>query len=87
MLAQAAEHAPDELQTGRRASSLERASTALDEALRGGGLHYDALAESPDAAEVSAAVNDPAFTVAGDRIEAYKHPGLRPLTPRAARWY
>lgn len=45
---------------------------SLDDALRAVGYDYDALASSEAGPTVAAAVNDPAFGVAGDRIEAYK---------------
>lgn len=45
---------------------------SLDDALRSVGYDYDALAESDQGPVVATAVNDPAFGVAGDRIEAYK---------------
>lgn len=45
---------------------------ALDAALRPVGYDADALLDSPAGPEVVAAVNDPAFAVAGDRIAAYK---------------
>ena len=37
-------------------------------------------ASRPTAPRSSAAVNDPAFTVAGDRLAAYQQPGLQPLS-------
>ena len=45
---------------------------ALDAALEAVGYDFDALATSSAAAEVTAAVNDPAFTTAGDRLTAYR---------------
>jgi hypothetical protein len=45
---------------------------ALDEALAAVGYDFDALAASPASAEVTAAVNDPAFTSAGNRLSAYR---------------
>lgn len=45
---------------------------ALDATLAEVGYDFDALAASGAAAEVTAAVNDPAFTVAGDRLNAYR---------------
>jgi hypothetical protein len=45
---------------------------ALDAALAAVGYDFDALATSSAAAEVTAAVNDPAFTAAGDRLTAYR---------------
>lgn len=45
---------------------------ALDEALAAVGYDFDALAASPASAEVTAAVNDPAFTTAGSRLSAYR---------------
>lgn len=44
----------------------------LDAALAAVGYDFDALAASGGAAEVSAAVNDPAFTAAGDRLSRYR---------------
>jgi hypothetical protein len=62
--------APPELQEDT--ALLAAGIAALDDALRSVGYSYDALAESPNGPEVSAAVNDPAFKVAGDHISAYK---------------
>jgi hypothetical protein len=45
---------------------------ALDAALAAVGYDFDALAASGAAAEVTAAVNDPAFTTAGSRLSAYR---------------
>ncbi len=45
---------------------------ALDEALAVVQYDWDALASSPQASAVAAATNDPAFTVAGDRLVAYR---------------
>jgi hypothetical protein len=71
VLRRSAEAAPPELQ--QDAGLLYEGISALDDALRAVGYDYDALASSPEGPSVSAAVNDPAFTVAGDRIQAYKH--------------
>lgn len=45
---------------------------ALDAALAVVGYDFDALAASSEADVVTAAVNDPAFTTAGDRLTAYR---------------
>lgn len=45
---------------------------ALDEALAAVGYDFEALAASEIAPDVVAAVNDPAFTAAGDRLAAYR---------------
>lgn len=45
---------------------------ALDEALTEVGYDFDALAASAARHEVMTAVNDPAFTEAGDRLGAYR---------------
>ena len=45
---------------------------ALDEALAAVDYDFDALAASGAAAEVTDAVNDPAFTTAGNRLSAYR---------------
>lgn len=45
---------------------------ALDAALAAVGYDFTALAATPQAAEVTAAVNDPVFTDAGARISAYR---------------
>jgi hypothetical protein len=71
VLHRAASSAPPELQADT--GLLYEGIAALDDALRAVGYDYDALAGSPSGPSVSAAVNDPAFTVAGDRIQAYKH--------------
>jgi hypothetical protein len=71
VLDQAAELAPDEI--AEDAATLADGVAALNEALAAAGYDYDALAVSPEGVEVSRAVNDPAFTVAGDRLEAYRH--------------
>lgn len=70
VLDQTAAAAPPELQED--IALLVAGIAALDDALRAVGYSYDALAESPDGPEVSAAVNDPAFAVAGEHISAYK---------------
>jgi hypothetical protein len=63
--------APRELQADT--ALLVTGITELDEALRAVGYDYDALSASPQGPAVVAAVNDPQFGVAGDRIQAYKH--------------
>jgi hypothetical protein len=70
LFAQAAEQAPPEVQTD--VGLVLQGLIALDDALRAVGYSFEALEQSPDAAQISAAVNDPAFRVAGDRIEAYR---------------
>jgi hypothetical protein len=45
---------------------------ALNEAMAAASYDYDVLAVSPEARGVSEAVNDPAFTVAGARVQAYR---------------
>ncbi len=45
---------------------------ALDGALAAAGYDFQALATSEAAAEISAAVNDPAFVDAGARLSAYR---------------
>lgn len=45
---------------------------ALDGALAAVAYDFDALAASAASAEVIAAVNDPAFSTAGDRLGAYR---------------
>jgi hypothetical protein len=70
VLDRAAAAAPPELQADT--GLLYEGISALDEALRAVGYDYEALASSPEGPSVSAAVNDPAFAVAGDRIQAYK---------------
>lgn len=45
---------------------------ALDAALAAVGYDFDALAASSEADAVTEAVNDPAFTTAGDRLTAYR---------------
>ncbi len=45
---------------------------ALDEALAAVGYDFDALAASAAREEVTAAVNDPAFAEAGNRLGAYR---------------
>jgi hypothetical protein len=45
---------------------------ALDEALAQVQYDFDTLAAVPQAQAVADAINDPAFTVAGDRLEAYR---------------
>lgn len=70
VLDRAAEAAPSEV--AEDAAVLADGMAALDEALAAVGYDFDVLAASPDAAEVTEAVNDPAFTVAGDRLRAYR---------------
>jgi hypothetical protein len=70
VLTDTAAQAPDELRPD--ITAIAAGIAALDDALRSVGYSYDALADAPNALEVSAAVNDPAFTEAGDRITAYK---------------
>ena len=70
VLTDTAAQAPPELATD--ISLLAAGIAALDDALRAVGYSYDALASSPNALAVSAAVNDPAFATAGTRITAYK---------------
>jgi hypothetical protein len=70
LFADAARQAPPEVQTD--IELVRQGLIALDDALRAVGYSFDALEQSPDAAEIAAALNDPAFTEAGARIEAYK---------------
>jgi hypothetical protein len=70
VLRQAAELAPEQLRADT--ALILEGMTALDTALRPVGYDFDALADAPNAVEIAAAVNDPAFTVAGDRVEAYR---------------
>lgn len=70
-LQRASDAAPEELQADT--ALLVTGITELDDALRAVGYDYDALSASPQGPEVVAAVNDPQFGVAGDRIQAYKH--------------
>jgi hypothetical protein len=70
LFAEAAEQAPPEVQTD--IGLVLQGLIAFDEALRAVGYSFEALEQSPDAAEIAAAVNDPAFRQAGDRIEAYR---------------
>ena len=70
VLARAAERAPAELQTD--VGLVLEGFVALDTALGAVGYSFDALEQSPGAAQIAAAVNAPAFRVARDRIEAYK---------------
>ena len=69
-LHRAADAAPPELVEDT--ALLVAGIASLDDALRSVGYDYDALAESDQGPAVAAAVNDPAFGVAGDRIQAYK---------------
>jgi hypothetical protein len=70
-LGRADDAAPEELQADT--ALLVAGITELDDALRAVGYDYDALSASPQGPAVVAAVNDPQFGVAGDRIQAYKH--------------
>jgi hypothetical protein len=70
VLDEAARTAPAAVQGD--AALLADGVAALDEALAAVGYDFDALARSPEAVEITDAVNDPAFTVAGDRLEAYR---------------
>jgi hypothetical protein len=70
-LQRADDAAPAELQADT--ALLVTGITELDDALRAVGYDYDALSSSPQGPAVVAAVNDPQFGVAGDRIQAYKH--------------
>lgn len=65
-----ADAAPDELadDTARVAAGM----AAYVDALRAVGFDRDALVDSPEGLEVSAAINDPAFATASARIGAYK---------------
>lgn len=54
------------------AALLAEGVAALDAALAAVDYDFDALAASGAGAEVTAAVNDPAFTAAGDRLAAYR---------------
>lgn len=69
-LHRAADAAPPELVEDT--ALLVAGIASLDDALRSVGYDYDALAASEQGPAVAAAVNDPAFGVAGDRIEAYR---------------
>ncbi len=71
VLHRAAAAAPPEL--AEDTALLVAGIASLDDALRSVGYDYDALAASDQGPAVATAVNDPAFGVAGDRIEAYKH--------------
>jgi hypothetical protein len=62
--------APDEVRAD--AQLVAGGIAALDEALAQVGYDFDALAASATRDEVLAAVNDPAFTEAGDRLGAYR---------------
>lgn len=70
VLDQVAEAAPEEIAAD--AAALADGMAALDGALAAVGYDFDVLAVSPDAAEITEAVNDPAFTIAGDRLQAYR---------------
>jgi hypothetical protein len=70
VLTDTAAAAPDDLR--RDITAIAAGIAALDDALRSVGYSYDALSHAPNALDVSAAVNDPAFGEAGARITAYK---------------
>lgn len=70
VLDQAAGLAPPEI--AEATAVIADGMAALDEALAAAGYDYDVLALSPEARRVSEAVNDPAFTVAGARVQAYR---------------
>jgi hypothetical protein len=70
LFAEAAEQAPPEVQTD--IGLVLQGLIALDDSLRAVGYSFEALEQSPDAAEIATALNDPAFRVAGERIEAYR---------------
>ncbi|MDP1820968.1 MAG: hypothetical protein Q8K58_13910 [Acidimicrobiales bacterium] len=70
VLDEAARTAPREVEAD--AVLLAEGVAALDAALAAVGYDFDALASSPNAVQITEAVNDPAFTVAGDRLEAYR---------------
>ena len=70
LFTEAAGTAPPEVQTD--VGLVLQGLIAFDDALRAVGYSFEALEASPDAARISAAVNDPSFRIAGDRIEAYK---------------
>jgi hypothetical protein len=53
-------------------SAVADGIAALDAALAEVGYDFDALAASGAGDEVTAAVNDPAFAAAGDRLSAYR---------------
>jgi hypothetical protein len=71
VLQRAADAAPPEVEPD--VGLLLEGIAALDDALRAVGYDYEALSSSPEGPAVSAAVNDPSFAVAGDRLQAYKH--------------
>lgn len=66
----ASEAAPPELQEDT--ALVLAGMAAYVDALRAAGFDQEALAASPRGLEVSAAINDPAFSTANVRIEAYK---------------
>jgi hypothetical protein len=70
VLTDATEVAPEEIaaDVALVAGGIE----ALDAALAAVGYDVDALAASSEAAQVTAAVNDPIFTDAGARLSAYR---------------
>jgi hypothetical protein len=70
VLDEAARLAPPEVQAD--AGVLAAGVLELDGALAAVGYDFDALALSPDAEKLTKAVNDPSFTVAGDRLTAYR---------------
>jgi hypothetical protein len=65
-----AELAPEDVVAD--AATIAEGISALNAVLSEVGYDFDALAASPQAEEVVAAQNDPAFRIAGDRLEAYK---------------
>lgn len=69
-LQHAADVAPPELRED--AALVAVGMGAYVDALRAAGFDNDALSRSDQGIEVAAAINDPSFQVAGDRIEAYK---------------
>jgi hypothetical protein len=70
VLGQVADAAPEEV--AEDAAALADGMAALNDALAAVGYDFDVLAVSPDAAAITQAVNDPAFTIAGDRLQAYR---------------
>jgi len=70
VLAQATAAAPPEIEAD--VAFVAAGVDALDGALAEAGYDFDVLAASDAAGEVTAAVNDPAFTDAGIRLSAYR---------------
>jgi hypothetical protein len=70
VLDQAAELAPADI--AEDTATIADGMAALNEAMAAAGYDYDVLAVSPEARGVSEAVNDPAFSVAGARVQAYR---------------